>query len=556
MSFSDTGPGINPQQTEKIFEPFQSNFEGGTGLGLAIVYQIVQAHEGKVWARSEVGKGTSFVLRLRRMENERESERRRRILRISIHWNCAGSHGAGAGGSRAWVTFLSSTTNARSANCSILLCAAMATKSKPSPAAKLAKRKIDSALFDVIVTDIKMPGVDGVEVLRHAHQISPDSAVILMTAVDDYEAAVQAVKAGGATDYIRKSPGLVDEVKLAIARALTKVSLSRQNFALRRDAAVRNSLDNIVGVSPALEKLKQTIRTVATTSSTILVFGESGTGKELVARAVHTCSPRAAEAFVSVNCGAFPETLLESELFGYVKGAFTGANQNRRGLFEVADQGTIFLDEIGEMTMPMQVKLLRVLQERTCVQSAAPAKFVDVRVIAATNRDLDQQVTEGTFREDLYYRLNVIPIRVPGLRERREDIPLLANHFLKKYAPGGREEHSRRRAARSKPRRLRMAGQRPPTGEHRSNARSRWKRPTSCTSSCRRSVPKARAVAAGAGNRFTRHRRRPVLPEGVNMEDYVAQIERSLLQSALDKPTACKSEPPMSSASPIARSAT
>ncbi len=229
----------------------------------------------------------------------------------------------------------------------------------------LAKRKIDSALFDVIVTDIKMPGVDGVEVLRHAHQVSPESGVILMTAVDDYEAAVQAVKAGGATDYIRKSPGLVDEVKLAIARALTRVTLSRQNFALRRDAAARNSLDNIIGVSPALEKLKQTIRTVATTSSTILVYGESGTGKELVARAVHTCSPRDSEAFVSVNCGAFPETLLESELFGYVKGAFTGANQNRRGLFEVADQGTIFLDEIGEMTMPMQVKLLRVLQERT-----------------------------------------------------------------------------------------------------------------------------------------------------------------------------------------------
>ena len=208
----------------------------------------------------------------------------------------------------------------------------------------LAKRKIDSALFDVIVTDIKMPGVDGVEVLRHAHQVSPESGVILMTAVDDYEAAVQAVKAGGATDYIRKSPGLVDEVKLAIARALTRVSLSRQNFALRRDAAARNSLGNIIGASPALEKLKQTIRTVATTNSTILIYGESGTGKELVARAVHTCSPRDSEAFVSVNCGAFPETLLESELFGYVKGAFTGANQNRRGLFEVADQGTMFLD--------------------------------------------------------------------------------------------------------------------------------------------------------------------------------------------------------------------
>src|SRR5438477_3892124 len=171
-----------------------------------------------------------------------------------------------------------------------------------------ARRKIESALFDVIVTDIKMPNVDGVEVLRYAHQVSPDTAVILMTAVDDYEAAVQAVKAGGATDYIRKSPAMVDEIKLAIRRALEKVALSRQNFAFKRDAATRNSLDNIIGVSSAMEKLKQTIRTVASTQSTVLIYGESGTGKELVARAVHICSPRAAEPFVSINCGAFPET--------------------------------------------------------------------------------------------------------------------------------------------------------------------------------------------------------------------------------------------------------
>jgi two-component system response regulator PilR (NtrC family) len=168
---------------------------------------------------------------------------------------------------------------------------------------------------------------------------------------------VEAVKAGGATDYIRKSPGLVDEIKLAINRAVEKLNLSKQNFALRRDAATRNSLDNIIGSSGAMEKLKQTVRTVASTASTVLIHGESGTGKELVARAVHVCSPRAAEAFVSVNCGAFPETLLESELFGYLKGAFTGANQNKRGLFEVADGGTIFLDEISEMTLAMQVKL-------------------------------------------------------------------------------------------------------------------------------------------------------------------------------------------------------
>src|ERR1700728_2980884 len=298
-----------------------------------------------------------------------------------------------------------------------------------------AKNKINGALYDVIITDIKMPNVDGIEVLRHAHQISPDSAVILITAVDDYEAAVQAVKASGATDYIRKSPGLVDEIKIAIKRALEKVALRRQNFAFKRDAATRNSLDNIVGVSPAMEKLKHTIRTVASTQSTVLIYGESGTGKELVARALHVCSPRAAEPFVSINCGAFPETLLESELFGYVKGAFTGANQNKRGLFEVADQGTIFLDEISEMSLTMQVKLLRVLQERSVRPVGGTNEIpIDVRVIAATNRDLDRQVAENTFREDLYYRLSVIPVRVPPLRERPEDISLLVNHFLKKYA--------------------------------------------------------------------------------------------------------------------------
>src|SRR3954469_18813369 len=301
---------------------------------------------------------------------------------------------------------------------------------------EMAKRKLESALYDVVVTDIKMPNINGIEVLKHAHQVSPESAVILITAVDDYEAAVQAVKAGGATDYIRKSPGLVDEIKLAINRALEKMSLSRQNFAFKRDAATRNSLDNIVGVSAAMEKLKQTIRTVASTSSTILINGESGTGKELVARAIHVCSPRAAEPFVSVNCGAFPETLLESELFGYVRGAFTGANQNKRGLFEVANLGTVFLDEISEMSLTMQVKLLRVLQER-CVRPVGGTTeiSIDVRVIAATNRDLDKAVADGTFREDLYYRLSVIPVCVPPLRARREDIPLLVNHFLKKYAP-------------------------------------------------------------------------------------------------------------------------
>jgi two-component system, NtrC family, response regulator PilR len=397
-----------------------------------------------------------------------------------------------------------------------------------------AKRRLESARYDIVITDIKMPTIDGIEVLRHAHKLCPDSAVILITAVDDYEAAVAAVKAGGAADYIRKSPGLVDEIKLAIRRALQKVDLSRQNFALKRDAATRNSLDNIVGISSAMEKLKQTIRTVASTQSTVLIYGESGTGKELAARAVHTCSPRATEAFVSINCGAFPETLLESELFGYVKGAFTGANQNKRGLFEVADGGTIFLDEIGEMDLTMQVKLLRVLQER-CVRPVGGTDeiAIDVRVIAATNRDLEKQVAENSFREDLYYRLSVIPITVPPLRDRREDLPLLVNHFLRKYVPAARKNIGRVSASS-----LSLLA----TYDWPGNVRqleNTIERAVALETGEELQVelpverPRARAAAAGAGADGLSIAAGAVLPEGMDMEKYVADIERALLKSAL-----------------------
>jgi two-component system response regulator PilR (NtrC family) len=399
---------------------------------------------------------------------------------------------------------------------------------------EMAKRKLESALYDVVVTDIKMPNINGIEVLKYAHQISPDSAVILITAVDDYEAAVEAVKAGGATDYIRKGPGLVDEIKLGLRRALEKVALSRQNFALKRDAATRNSLDNIIGVSPTMAKLKQTIRTVASTQSTVLVYGESGTGKEMVARAVHTCSPRATESFVSINCGAFPETLLESELFGYVKGAFTGANQNKRGLFEVADGGTIFLDEIGEMTLAMQVKLLRVLQERCLRPVGGTGEIaIDVRVIAATNRDLEKQVTENTFREDLYYRLSVIPITVPPLRERREDLPLLVNHFLKKYAPAAGKGIARVNAESL----AALA-----TYDWPGNVRqleNTIERAVALETGEELHVElpvervRARAAAAGVGGDGLAISPGAVLPNGMDMENYVAEIERSLLKSAL-----------------------
>lgn len=401
-----------------------------------------------------------------------------------------------------------------------------------------AKNKIDGNLYDLIITDIKMPNIDGIEVLKHAHRVSPDSPVILITAVDDYEAAVEAVKAGGASDYIRKSPGLVDEIKLAINRVLEKLSLSKQNFALRRDAASHNSLDNIIGSSVAMEKLKQTLRTVASTASTVLIHGESGTGKELVARAVHICSPRATEPFVSVNCGAFPETLLESELFGYLKGAFTGANQNKRGLFEVAGGGTIFLDEISEMTLAMQVKLLRVLQERTVRPVGGTSEIsIDVRVIAATNRDLDKAVAENLFREDLYYRLNVIPIRVPNLRERREDIPLLANHFLKKYAAAASRSILRLNkesldglcdyAWPGNVRQLENSVERAVALEMTEELHVELPAER----------PKTRAAAAGVGGFASSAEIAPgsVLPQGVGMEGYVADIERTLLQSALDR---------------------
>src|SRR5947209_11970048 len=395
-----------------------------------------------------------------------------------------------------------------------------------------AKKKLSSANYEVLITDIKMPQTDGIEVLRFARQTSPETSVILITAVEDYDAAVQAVK-GGAFDYIHKGPGLLEELKVAVNRALATLALQRENFALKRDAATRNSLDNIVGSSPAIEKLKTTIRTVAPTASTVLIYGESGTGKELVARAVHACSPRAAEPFVSINCGAFPETLLESELFGYVKGAFTGASQNKRGLFEVASGGTIFLDEISEMSVSMQVKLLRVLQERSIRPVGGTQETpIDVRVIAATNKDLRQMVAANTFREDLYYRGSVIPIQVPPLRERRDDVELLANHFLKKYANAAQKS-----ILRIRPESLEALKKFDWPGNVR-QLENTVERAVAMASGDELRVdmeadhPRAAAVAASAngnGHHLS------VSSDGIDFEKYVADIERSLIESALQQ---------------------
>ncbi len=285
---------------------------------------------------------------------------------------------------------------------------------------------------DVVISDVRMPDMDGIEMLSSVRETQPDLGVVLMTAFASVETAREAFKLG-ADDFIQK-PFDVEELKLIVKKTLEKQALIDENRAFKRAQRERGSIKNIVGNSAKMHAIFQMIETVAEVQSTILITGESGTGKELVARAIHDLSARAEKPFISINCGAFTETLLESELFGYVKGSFTGANTNRKGLFEAANRGTIFLDEIGEMSPAMQVKLLRVLQEKKVRPVGAHEELsIDARVIAATNRDLKQMSLDGGFREDLFYRVSVIPITLPPLRERRDDIPELTNHFIGKF---------------------------------------------------------------------------------------------------------------------------
>jgi two-component system response regulator PilR (NtrC family) len=299
---------------------------------------------------------------------------------------------------------------------------------------------------ELMLSDIRMPDMTGIELLKNAREFLPQLEVIMMTAFANVDTAREAFLLG-AYDFVQK-PFDNELLKETVARALEKISLLKEkaalleeNKALIHGQRTKGKLGNIIGRSSRMQALYQMIETVAQVQSTVLVTGESGTGKELVARAIHDMSPRAEKPFVSVNCGAFTETLLESELFGYVKGSFTGANTNRKGLFEAANKGTIFLDEIGEMSPAMQVKLLRVLQERKLRPVGATEEMsVDTRVIAATNRDLASMVSENTFREDLYYRISVIPMELPPLRERAEDISELATHFIEKFCgPAGRQ---------------------------------------------------------------------------------------------------------------------
>jgi DNA-binding NtrC family response regulator len=293
--------------------------------------------------------------------------------------------------------------------------------------------KMKTSPFDIVITDLKMPGIGGMEVLKTFRKEYPDTIIIMITGFSTVETAVEAMKLG-AFDYIPK-PFTPDEVSIVVKKAIEKKSLMLENIYLRQELQERYGFHNIVGKSKKMQEIYRIIAKVAMTDSTVLIYGQSGTGKELIARAIHFNSPRRDKQFVPVDCAALSENLLESELFGHVRGSFTGAVTTKPGLFEVADEGTVFLDEVGNISLSIQAKLLRVLQEREFTPvGGTKAKKVDIRLIAATNKDLEKMIKEEVFREDLYYRLNIVPIYLPTLKERQEDIPLLAVHFLKKYA--------------------------------------------------------------------------------------------------------------------------
>ncbi len=296
---------------------------------------------------------------------------------------------------------------------------------------------INADIFDLIITDIKMPGIDGIQILRKAIELSPETLVIVITAFGTTESAVEAMKLG-AYDYIHK-PFKIDEIRLVVKNALEKHKLRGEVSILRDKIRTTYELGNIFYKSPKMQELLRVIPKIAGSGSNVLITGESGTGKEFVATAIHNLSPRKEKNLVAINCATFPEGLLESELFGHMKGAFTGAVFNKQGLFEIADNGTLFLDEIAEMSVNLQAKLLRVIENGTFRRVGGTNDItVNVRLVSATNKNLTEEIAAGKFREDLFYRLNVIPIHIPPLRERKEDIPLLIDHFMEKFSDGKR----------------------------------------------------------------------------------------------------------------------
>src|SRR3954466_15881472 len=397
--------------------------------------------------------------------------------------------------------------------------------------------------FDLVVSDARMPDVDGLEVLRHARSINPSVIAIMVTAYGSPD-LLRGVAQLGVNDYVEK-PFNTEVLRFRIRKELDRRRLQQENVLLKRAMHSANRFENIIGNSSAMLEVFELVETVAPTGSTILISGESGTGKELIARAIHVRSPRCDRPFVAVNCGALTETLLDSELFGHMRGAFTGADGNRKGLIEVADKGTIFLDEIGEMSPMLQVKVLRVLQERKFRRVGGTEEVeADIRIIAATNRDLAKMVGEGQFRADLYYRINVIPVRLPSLRERTDDIPLLASHFVEKFAKqmkkpivglsGTALECLKRHSWPGNVRELENAIERAVALERTSSILAE-----SLPDTVRGAAPSAlspataAAVAAVAAAVEAAAPLRPILDKGFDLEQHVQGLEREYIAEAL-----------------------
>ena len=397
-----------------------------------------------------------------------------------------------------------------------------------------ARRRLSSQIYDIVVSDIRMPDMDGVELLRFCKEVSPATKFILITGVPTIDTAIDAVNFG-ADRYVIKGDRLLDELRPAVQQVAETLALKKEAGYLRRELRRLTGLDHIIGTSPKMKAIFELIENIAPQNSRVLITGESGTGKELVARAIHEHSTRAKHPFITINCGAFPETLLESELFGYMRGAFTGANENRRGLFQAAHGGTLFMDEIGNMSVTMQVKLYRVLQEgKVRPIGSTEESDVDVRVITATNKNLEEEITAGRFREDLYYRLSVIPIHLPPLRERREDIPLLAREFLERFSKsmnkkveGIDSEAMRRLEVYDWPGNVR-------------ELENTIERAVALESSSRVSVE---ALPDRVRNYFQEtvpqngHNGNGIAlpPEGLSLEDHIREVERSYLLAALER---------------------
>ena len=387
---------------------------------------------------------------------------------------------------------------------------------------------IEKDIFDLALVDIRMPRQDGISVLKKIKSISPETVVIVMTAYASADTAIKAMKEG-AYDYITK-PFKIDEIKLIIQNALEKKHLQKENLLLKQVVRDRYHFENIIGQSSKMLELYDLLEKVAPTKTNILITGESGTGKELVAKAIHYNSPRKDKPFVTLNCGAIPESLIESELFGHMRGAFTDAISTKKGLFEVADEGTIFLDEISELPLMMQVKLLRVLQDREFKRVGGTEDIrVDVRILSATNKDLEGAVREKQFREDLFYRLNVIQIRIPSLRERKEDIPLLTSHFLKRYS-----EELGKQISQISPEALRVLVQYDYPGNVR-ELQNIIERAMALETSQELTAPNLSSYI----EEQLPIKKRPIdleIPsEGVDLEKIVEDVERTLLLKALDR---------------------